>query len=154
MLSKIILYYGILTWNSSSWIIRWAVTSKGQTRISGLFVFVLGIFLLAVWQTCLPRKGGNLEEEIGVAVNPQGHQDGSGCVKQVSCQHRPENIIWDTKRSCGTRMEEPPDMSPLALGGETESKTEDCVIIACFTLFSSWRQVNWNVFLSTSTPEE
>ena len=87
-----------------------------------LFLFVLGIFLLTVWQTCLPREGGDLQEEIGVTVNPQGHQDGSGSVEQVSCQHTPENLIWDTKWSCGTRMQRSSDVGPLALEGETEQE--------------------------------
>lgn len=85
---------------------------------SQLFIFVLGILLHAVGQTCLPREGSDLEEKIGVAVNTQGHQDGRDGVKQVGCHHRPECIVWDAEGSRGARMEGPPDVSPLALGGE------------------------------------
>lgn len=50
-----------------------------------------------------------------VAVNPQGYQEGSESIEQVSCQHRPKNIIWNTKRSSGARMQEAPDVGPLTL---------------------------------------
>lgn len=92
---------------------------------SRLFIFVLGILLHTVGQTCLPREGGDLEEEIGVAVNTQGHQDGSDCVKQVGCHHHPECIIWDAEGSRGARMEGPPDVSPLALEGKTQEGKQE-----------------------------
>lgn len=83
-----------------------------------LFVFVLGVFLLAVRQTCLPRKGVDLQEEIGVTLNPQGHQDWGGSVEQVSCQHTPERFVWDSERSCGARVEGASDVCPLTLEGD------------------------------------
>lgn len=97
---------------------------------SRLFIFVLGVLLHTVGQTCLPREGGDLEEKIGVAVNAQGHQDGSDGVKQVGCHHRPEGVVWDAEGSRGARMEGPPDVNPLALEEKTQGgKTgEDGVI--------------------------
>lgn len=87
---------------------------------NSLFFFVLGIFLLAVWQTSLAREGSDLQEEIGVTVDPQRHHDGSGSIKQVSQQDTPESIIGDTIRRCGTRMEGPSNMGPLTLVGRME----------------------------------
>lgn len=87
---------------------------------SRLFIFVLGVLLHTVGQTCLPREGGDLEEKIGVAVNAQGHQDGSDGVKQVGCHHRPEGVVWDAEGSRGARMEGPPDVNPLALEEKTQ----------------------------------
>lgn len=52
-------------------------------------------------------------------MNPHGHQDGDGCVEQISSQNCPESIIRDTKWSCGARMERPPDVGPLALKENT-----------------------------------
>lgn len=83
-----------------------------------LFVFVLGVFLLAVRQTCLPGKGVDLQEKKWVTLNPHGDQDRGGCVEQVSCQHTPERFVWDSERSCGTRVEGASDVCPLTLEGD------------------------------------
>lgn len=99
-------------------------------RIVSLFIFVLGVFLLAVWQTGLPGKRGDLEEKVMVAVNTQGHQEGSDSVEQVSCQHRPKNIIWNTKRSSGARMQEAPDVGPLTLEKTRKQDRKLCCHVA------------------------
>lgn len=58
-------------------------------------------------------------------MNTQGHQHGSDRVKQVGCHDCPECIIRNAEGSCGARMEGPPNVSPLALEGETrEGKQE------------------------------
>lgn len=111
------LYCGDLS--SSSWSLELNKT------FSRLFIFVFGILLHTVGQTCLPREGGDFEEKIGVAVNTQGHQEGSDGIKQVGCHHRPECIIWDAEGSRGARMEGPPDVSPLALEGKTQERKQE-----------------------------
>lgn len=63
-----------------------------------------------------------------VAVNAQGHQEGSDSVKQVSCQHRPENVTGDTERSSCARMQEASDVGPLTLGRDTETGRLCCRI--------------------------
>lgn len=95
-------------------------------RIISLFIFVLSVFLLAVRQTGLARKRGDLEEEVMVAVNAQGHQEGSDSVKQVSCQHRPENVAGNTKRSSCARVQAAPDVGPLTLEEDAETRGGCC----------------------------
>lgn len=48
-------------------------------------------------------------------MDPQGHQSRGGCIDQISCQHGPESLIWDSKWSCGARVEGPSNVGPLAL---------------------------------------
>lgn len=55
-------------------------------------------------------------------MNTESYQDGSDRVEQISYQHRPESITRDAKWSCGTRMEGPTNMGPLALEADTEHK--------------------------------
>lgn len=91
-----------------------------------LFIFVLCVFLLAVWQTGLAGERGDLQEKVMIAVNAQGHQEGSDSVKQVSCQHGPESIVRNTERSSGAGMQEAPDVGPLTLEEEEEEDGGMC----------------------------
>lgn len=116
MLSKIIFIVVI-------WAAPYSHQNSKKTS-SRLFIFVFGILLHTVGQTCLPWKGCDLEEKIRVAVNTQGHQEGSDGIKQVGCHHRPECIIWDAEGSHGAGMDRPPDVSPLALEGKTQERKQ------------------------------
>lgn len=80
-----------------------------------LFVFVLGVFLLAVWQARLPREGGNPQEKIGVTAHTQNYQKRSDGIEQIGRQHRPEYIALNAKWDFCVRMEGAPNVSPLAL---------------------------------------
>ena len=72
-----------------------------QNCLEPLFIFVFGVFLLTVGQACLPRERGDLQEEVGVTVDTQSHQDGDQGVENVGHQHTTQRVAGDTERSQG-----------------------------------------------------